>query len=346
MIRVLNIMESLGIGGGQSMMYELSNGLNKYCGDRCQSIVAGVKKEANAVVVQPKMLETYGIPLLKMAYSDLDAYCTSNKIDIVVHHRVSISTPLRKMIPERIPYVVISHTAASLSKIADYYTCASVIVSVCNHLHHCSPMTEKYKHKMTVILNGIENDFINKLEPMQLKGGFKTGRCHRLVPTKFALNSLGWFESVKGQMPGHIHYLMGSGNKALPNAAQNKTSVRYVGEVVDKNIKFQYIKSFDMYFYEIMSNEGASIAVLEALACGVPVVCLKKGGIKELVHSGTNGFIEKSRNGMLTRMLECYKKPDKLKQLKEQTLRDFNERLHVRHCARKYMDLFEKLVRH
>ena len=106
-IRVLNIMESLGTGGGQVMMFELSNGLNKYFGSKCTSVVAGSKPESDAVVTQHKLLETYGIPLLKVAYSDLDAYCKKEAIDIVVHHRVSISKPVRSFINKKVGYVVV-----------------------------------------------------------------------------------------------------------------------------------------------------------------------------------------------------------------------------------------------
>ena len=346
-IRVLNVMESLGTGGGQVMMFELSNGLNKYFGDKCTSFVAGIKPEANKVVVQQKLLETYGIPEVKISYKDVGSYCKSNKIDVVVHHRVSISKPIRSHIPKSIPYIVVSHTAASLSHIKTYYQHADYIVSVCEQIFKCSPSTSNssIRNKMPIILNGIENDFIKDLKPFDLKGKFKTGRCHRLVPTKFAIDSLGWFEKINPEFLGHKHYLMGAGNKALPSAAKNKQTIEYLGEITDRDLKFRYLKSLDVYFYEIFSNEGASIAVLEALACGVPVVCYKRGGIKELIRHEKTGFIEKDRNGLLKRMKQLRNNPEMMKNMKEFILKDFDERLHVRHCARKYMKLFNKALK-
>lgn len=346
-IRVLHVMESLGIGGGQIMMFELANGLNKYFGDRCVNIVGGIKKDASAVVVQSKLLETYGIPLLKISYKDLNNYCTQNKIDIVVHHRVSISVPIKVYLPGNTKYIVISHTAASLNHIREFYGLADFIVSVCNCILKCSPFipSKVSLNKLPVILNGIENDFIKDIQPMKLRGNFTSGRCHRLVPTKFSLESLSYFEKNKGQLGGHVHYLLGSGNKCLPAAAKGKDSVEYIGEVTDRNLKFSYIKALDVYYYEIFSNEGASIAVLEALACGVPVICMKRGGIKELIVNGLNGFIEKDRKSMVNRLIALRKDKKILEKMKENTKKHFDEKLHIRHCARKYIELFEGVVK-
>ena len=84
---------------------------------------------------------------------------------------------------------------------------------------------------------------------------------------------------------------------------------------------------------------------MEALACGVPVVCYKRGGIKELIRHEKTGFIEKDRNGLLKRMKQLRNNPEMMKNMKEFILKDFDERLHVRHCARKYMKLFNKALK-
>jgi len=345
-IRVLHIMESLGMGGGQIMMFELSNGLNRYFGDKCTSIVAGSKKDRRKVVVHASLTSSYGISPFTISYADIKAYCIKEKIDIVVHHRVSISLPVRSHIPKHIPYIVVSHTAASLASIIKFYPHADFVVSVCQNIWKCSPRKSKQLSdgKMPVILNGIENDFIKNIEPLSLKGGFKTGRCHRLVPTKFDLTSIAWMEKQATKIPSHVHYIIGAGNKGLPGATRGKKCSFYVGEIGDKIKKFSYIKAFDAYFYEIFSNEGASIAVLESLAAGVPVICLKRGGIKELVRHEKNGFIEKDRKNMLLRLKQLHDNPQKVKEMKEFTLKDFEERLHIKECARKYMKLFNRAL--
>jgi len=337
-MKVLNVLESLGCGGGQIMMYELSNALNKYFGDKCQSLVAGVKSDKNKVVVDGEILNSYGVSPALLSHEDLNVFCKTNNIDIVVHHRVSISRPVKKFLPNHIPYIVVSHTAADLGGIKDFYAYANAVVSVCQNLSAKMPPCNSKKCRTLTILNGIENDFISSIPSMKLRGKFNSGRCHRLVPGKFDLSTLRFFEQNSDKLPGHVHYLMGSGNKSIiPNSRE---CIEYLGEVKNRDTKYSYIKSLDVYFYEIFTDEGASIAVLEALASGVPPILKNKGGAKELVTHKMNGFIENDRNSMLNRMIRLYSDKDALQQMKNKIKKDFNERLHVKHCAKKYYELF------
>ena len=86
------------------------------------------------------------------------------------------------------------------------------------------------------------------------------------------------------------------------------------------------IKGLDVYFYETFQHEGASVAILESLACGVPVLCKNYGGNAELIKHGINGFIVKDRDEFLLRMKDLASDKKKLDDLKLQTLEDFNNK--------------------
>jgi len=122
-------------------------------------------------------------------------------------------------------------------------------------------------------------------------------------------------------------------------------SAEYIGPVLDRNKKMSMIKSWDLYFYETTGNEGASIAVLEGLACGIPVVCKPIGGNLELIQNNINGYIVRDREGFLMVMKSLANDHDHLVKVKEQVRKDFDERLHIRHTACKYMQLFEQLLK-
>lgn len=337
-MKIGHLMESLGLGGGQIMMYEIANGMNKYFGDSCEAVVCGTKKESADVVYYPELINSYGVPHERVSHADLSKWCRDRKLDAVIHHRVSISKPLRHLVPKEIPYIVVSHTANAIKALAEFYPAADVIVSVCRNLHMKMP---PFAPRNCVILNGIENDFVSAIKPAELKGTFRTGRCHRMVPGKFSPDSLRWFDKVQGKLPGHVHYLVGKIKGYKPEAYR---STEYLGNILDRNRKFSVLKSLDVYFYEIFSDEGASVAVLEALACGVPVIARDKGGIRELVNHKTNGFIENTREGMLSKLKWLAKDRKALDSLRKSVAADFAKRLHISRVAREYLELCQRLV--
>ena len=180
--------------------------------------------------------------------------------------------------------------------------------------------------------------------PVTIKPGeFTTGRCHRMVSNKFRADSIKWMNSkVQKHIPGHHHIIMGHNAEAKKLCKKNPNCT-YKGTVAKRETKMSIIKALDLYFYETFGHEGASIAILEALACGVPVLCRDFGGNKELIKSGINGYIVDSRDDFLNRMKDLHD-PERLAALKASTIEDFNNRLHVKHSATKYMQLFEKLM--
>jgi glycosyltransferase involved in cell wall biosynthesis len=56
-----------------------------------------------------------------------------------------------------------------------------------------------------------------------------------------------------------------------------------------------YYKSLDIYLNTSL-HEGIPMSVLEAMACGVPVVAAKVGGLAEIIADGRDGFLVESRN--------------------------------------------------
>ena len=86
------------------------------------------------------------------------------------------------------------------------------------------------------------------------------------------------------------------------------------------------------------------MAILEGLAAGVPVLCSPHGGNPELVKNQRNGYILTDRSAFWVRMKDLYSNKKALNELKQRTIIDFDERLHVRHSACKYMQLFQELI--
>ncbi|KKN24743.1 hypothetical protein LCGC14_0891900, partial [marine sediment metagenome] len=343
-VNVCHLIESLGLGGAQTMMLELVNGLNAYFGEYINNFVLCVNRKVQKTTT--KMLKTYGVVGDSVIYSDLREYLKKRKIDVVLHHRISMSTTLKRYLPEGCKYILLNHTWNSMNRVADFVEC-DLYVSVCRFLHEKTNWRRFIDDtRKVVILNGVENAYLDDIKPAGLDGTFKTGRCHRLVSSKFRVDSLNWMgKHVAKTVPGFTHHLLGTSKHAKAVAHKYKEWFRYHGSIESRQKKMAMIKDFDLYFYETFSDEGASMAILEAAACGVPVVCKPLGGTPEIVINGVNGYIAKDRHLFLLRIKQLATNRDLLNELSKSTLKDFNNRLHVKYAACKYMQLFEWCLR-
>lgn len=339
-INVCHVIESLGLGGAQVMMFELINGLNKYFGQYSKNICVYIGKHYDK-----KTFSTYGASPYVLQLNDFRNFCRDNNIDVVLHHRIAISKCLKQFIPNNTKYILINHTWHNMAKMPSFQYC-DVYVSVCKFLQDKTNFAKHIKdERKVVILNGVENDYIPSLSPAYLEGDFKTGRCHRMVPGKFKHDSLTWMKSqVSSVIPGFSHFLIGN-NREAKYIAKKYSSLHYFGDITDRYKKMSIIKELDVYFYETFQEEGASIALLEALSCGVPVLCKALGGCPELITNSINGFIAKDRIDFYERLVQLNKNREMLNQLRISTLDDFNSRLHVKHAASKYMQMLEMVVK-
>lgn len=89
--------------------------------------------------------------------------------------------------------------------------------------------------------------------------------------------------------------------------------------------------------------ESFGLAALEAMACGVPVVCSRVGGLPEVVRDGVDGFLVPPRDveAMASRSLEILTDPGK----RETMGRSGRERASSRFCSDKIIPLYEDLYR-
>lgn len=339
-IVVCHLIDSLGLGGAQVMTMELLNALGKYYPDNTKNmLVCLVKKQKK---YEHRLYSSYNTEPIQVTKDDLASFLESNHANVVVHHRTAHSRCIKSYLPNSVKYILVNHTWNNLYSMKQFVYC-DFYVSVCHFLHKKTSWHPAiHNSRKCHILNGVENDFINDIAPAELEGEFKTGRCHRLTPDKFRLDSLTWLSQKSSVIKGMSHYLMGF-NAQAEKISKGLRNIHYVGPVVNRDVKFSIVKSLDTYFYETFQDEGASIAVLEALASGVPVICKPKGGNPELIIDGINGFLVSDRSGF-QKKLEYLSNPKHLMRFKNQTSADFANRLHVKFTACKYMQIFENLL--
>ncbi len=101
--------------------------------------------------------------------------------------------------------------------------------------------------------------------------------------------------SILSQVPDTKFVITGEGSqrdylKDLAKSLGIQENVRFVGWIAHDELP-KYLASADIYVSTSLSDSGASISLLEAVACGLPAIVTDVGDVKRWVRDGENGFI-------------------------------------------------------
>ena len=154
------------------------------------------------------------------------------------------------------------------------------------------------REKLCTIPNGIDRTpfeiTVDRREVRRELGiegdGPVLGSIGRLVPQKGIDQMLRATSIILQQHPTATLVLAGDGPlehelRAMADGLGIAQRVRFLGQRRDVA---RLLKIFDLYL--LTSNfEGLPIALLEALACGCPIVSADVGGVSSVVHPGVNG---------------------------------------------------------
>ena len=80
-----------------------------------------------------------------------------------------------------------------------------------------------------------------------------------------------------------------------PPERMGHVTVDYISQILDPKVVAQYYRAADMYIHAAKA-ETFPTTILEAMACGLPVVATNIGGIPEQVVHGVTGFLVPSEN--------------------------------------------------
>ena len=157
----------------------------------------------------------------------------------------------------------------------------------------------KLRDKTAVVYNGISSEIFYPATSRNKSDILEIGVVGDLIPSKgqdrllmalASLNTRQWhLKIIGGSRPGNELFL--EDLKRLVINLKIADQVDFIGrqeKVAD------YLRTLDVVVLPSTVPEGSSLAVIESLACGVPVIASDLGGTKELIVDGENGFIYKS----------------------------------------------------
>ncbi|MCL4359994.1 glycosyltransferase [Patescibacteria group bacterium] len=146
-----------------------------------------------------------------------------------------------------------------------------------------------YIHFSTVVYNGIHTEearfTANPQEPAYL------GWMGRFSDTKGALDAIGAAKLVGDvlllvgfEQPGNAEYL--NKVKDQEDGAMIRLLDRMIGEE-----KYSFLGNAKALLFPIHWEEPFGLVMVEAMACGTPVIAYNRGSVSEIVQDGLTGFI-------------------------------------------------------
>lgn len=91
-------------------------------------------------------------------------------------------------------------------------------------------------------------------------------------------------------------------------------------------------------------DENLSMAAIEALAVGTPLVVLNSGGNPELVSDTKTGYLVQDANALQARIRELASNRSLVTQMGQAAAQDFSSRFEASVVARRYLDLYNSLL--
>jgi len=202
--------------------------------------------------------------------------------------------------------------------------------------------------RSSVIYNGIDLDRFAPHPGPSPGAEVVLGCVGRLVPEKghdLVLRAVHRLRAGGAQVQLHV-----VGDGALRGALEARA--RSLG--IDDSVRFfgfrsdvaQVLRSMDI-LVSASSNEGLPLAVIEAMASGLPVVATRVGGVPELVEDGRNGLlVPPGVSGALACAIEkLVRRPDLRAAMGSEGRRLAMAKFDLDLCARRYEELYLRLLK-
>ena len=124
---------------------------------------------------------------------------------------------------------------------------------------------------------------------------------------------------------------------------QIQDSVKFLGTVSNEQ-KFQILDISDIYVSTAM-HEGFGLVFLEAMECGLPVVCYNRGGQNDFLEQEKTGYLVEcgDKDSFAERIIELASDAEKRKNMGNYN-RELVKDYYIETCAEKYFELFRETI--
>ena len=179
------------------------------------------------------------------------------------------------------------------------------IIAVSNFTKMLALNAGAHEDKISIIYNSCDETIFSPCQDKAMakaKYGISSDRkivlyAGNLIKIKGIYTLIESFKTIYTRFPGFIGIIIGQGEeqekiRSLVNEYGLSDYVRFPGWLTQTEL-CEYYKAADVFVLP-SETEGHSVALLEAMRSGLPIVASDAGGNKETVQDGVNGFVFKS----------------------------------------------------
>ncbi len=223
----------------------------------------------------------------------------------------------------------------------------SQFLTVSEHVLSVSCETRRVvRERSSVLYNGIDTSRFAPRKQKTSKLPVKIGCVGRLSKEKrhdILLEALSQIQTSR--RPGLVLVGDGPTRQSLENQIQDSDLAKDVRLLGTCHNVPSILKDFDI-FVLASDTEGLPVALLEAMATGLPVIATRVGGVPELVEDGVNGFLVPPGDpGELASAIEKLVCDAELRQRmgaagRQKAVRQFS----IQTAARKHEELYRALL--
>jgi glycosyltransferase involved in cell wall biosynthesis len=114
--------------------------------------------------------------------------------------------------------------------------------------------------------------------------------------------------------------------------------VEFIGEIGDPQ-KGEFLGNAAALVFPIAWREPFGLVMIEAMACGTPVIAFENGSVPEVIEDGVTGFIVQNEN-------QAVAAAAKIGMLDRDRIRaEFDRRFTAQHMAQNYLKLYSRLAK-
>jgi glycosyltransferase involved in cell wall biosynthesis len=255
----------------------------------------------------------------------------AEEFDVIHAHLDYFGFPLLRRLG--VPSVTTLHGRLDMPELPPLYALYGDIPVVSISHSQREPLPQA--HYVATVLHGLPKDLLHKGPGT---GGY-LAFLGRISPEKApdAAIRIAARAGMKIKMAAKIDKVDEAYYKATVEPLLPQGDIEFIGEIAEHQ-KSEFLGHAAALVFPIAWREPFGLVMIEAMACGTPVIAFNNGSVPEVLEDGLTGFIVENED-------QAVEAVAKIGTLDRNRIRaEFDRRFTAHHMAQNYVDLYERLA--